>query len=65
MEFEDFLEEMWINMKRAGVRSKYDPRTLIYVSMAMMNYPGTLLPSRKKELLPMKLMAQIGRLFRM
>lgn len=63
--FEDFIEEMCVNMKEAGVQSKYDPRTLIYMSMAMMDYPSTLRPSRKRELLPMKLMARVGRLLRM
>lgn len=65
MRFEDFIEEMCGNMDRAGIRSKYDPRTLIYMSMAMMDYPETLRPSRKRESVPMKVMAKVGRLFRM
>ncbi len=65
MKFEDFIEEMCVNMEKAGIRTKYDPRTLIYMSMAMMDHPETLRPSRKRELLPMRLMARVGRLLRM
>ena len=54
-----------VNMETAGVRSKYDPRTLVYMSMAMMDYPETLRPSRKRELMPMRLMARAGRFLRM
>ena len=62
MGFEDFIQQMCGDMDRAGIKSQRDPRTLIYMSMAMMDFPETLVPTRKRELWPMKVMAAIGRL---
>jgi len=64
MRFEEFIEKMSRNMADAGVTSKRDPRVLIYMSMGMMEFSETLRPSRKRERLPMKVMARVGRLFR-
>ena len=65
MRFEEFIETMSVNMAKAGVKRKRDPRVLIYMSMGMIEFKETLTPSRKRELLPMKLMAAVGRLLKM
>ena len=62
MRFEDFIQQMSENMERAGVKSKRDPRALLYLSMAMMNFPETLRPARRRERIPMEFLARIGRL---
>ena len=65
MQFEKFIEMTSRRMASAGVRSKRDPRALIYLSMGMIEFSGTLSPSRKRELVPMQVMACVGRLLRM
>ncbi len=65
MEFEDFIQSMAENMSRAGVRSKRDPRALLYMSMAMAEYSETLYPARRRESIPMALMARVGRALRL
>ena len=65
MRFDDFIEQMAGNMAAAGIRSRRDPRTLIYMSMSFVEFSETLRPSRKRERLPMQVMAGVGRLFRM
>ena len=60
--FEDFIQQMSEDIERSGSRSERDPRTMIYMSMAMMDFPETLVPTRKRDRWPMKIMATIGRL---
>jgi hypothetical protein len=49
-------------LRAAGIRRKRDPRVLVYLSMVMLEYGDTLFPGRRRERLPMRALAQIGRL---
>lgn len=61
MQFEEFIERVSGTLRAAGVKSERDPRTLTYMSMAMMDFPDTLRPARKRERIPMQALAWIGR----
>ena len=65
MQFEDFIQQMCESMDSAGIKSKPDPRTLIYMSTVMMAFPETLQPSRRLERIPMKVLARVGQLLGM
>lgn len=65
MGFEDFIQGMCESMQRAGIKSKRDPRTLLYLSMAFMEFTETLRPARKRELILMAAMAKVGQLLRL
>lgn len=65
MRFEDFIQTMSENMRRAGVKGKRDPRALLYMSMAMTEFSETLRPTRKRERIPMEAMAKVGRILRL
>jgi len=63
--FEDYIEHICRLLSARGISRKNDPRVPIYLSMLMLEYPDTLVPSRAPVRLGMKAMARIGRLFRM
>ena len=60
--FEEFIESMACTLKAAGISSRRDPRVPVYLSMVMGDFSDTLVPGRKRERIPMRAMAQIGRL---
>ena len=62
LRFEDFIERMSTTLRAAGVTRKRDPRVPIYLSAIMLDYPETLVPGRRRELLPMRALAQLSRL---
>jgi len=62
LRFEDFIERMSTTLRSAGVTRKRDPRVPLYVSMIMLDFDETLAPGRRRELLPMRVLARIGRL---
>jgi mannose-6-phosphate isomerase-like protein (cupin superfamily) len=62
MRFEDFIERTSATLRAAGVKRKRDPRTLLYFSMVMLDFDDTLVPGRRRERLPMKALARIGRM---
>ena len=62
--FEAFVERTHNALARAGVKSGRDPRVPLYISTFFMAYPETLVPSRRRDRIPMKAMAGIGRLLR-
>lgn len=62
VDFEQFIEEVHDALHKAGVKSRRDPRVALYMSTFFMKYPETLVPSRRRERIPMKAMAGIGRL---
>jgi quercetin dioxygenase-like cupin family protein len=62
--FEDFIEHMNRLLRARGVRSRRDPRFLIYLSMVMLEYPETLVPGRARERAGLKALAGLGRLLR-
>lgn len=63
--FEDYIEWIQTSLAGAGVKSKWDPRVLVYLSMAMMEFSDTLRPSRQREAIPMRGLNRIGRLLRL
>ncbi len=65
MQFEDFIQQMCESMDSVGAKRPRDPRALIYTSMAMMAFPETLQLSRKRDRIPMQVLAGIGRLLGM
>lgn len=62
VDFEEFIAGACEAFKRAGVKGKRDPRVPIYISTFFMKYPETLVVSRRRERIPMKAMAAVGRL---
>ncbi|MBK8293657.1 MAG: cupin domain-containing protein [Solirubrobacterales bacterium] len=65
MRFESFIQEASENMRNAGIKAKRDPRVLLYLSMAMMKFSETLRPSRRRERIPMLMLAKFGQLLRL
>ena len=65
MRFEDFIERMYATLHAAGVKSKRDPRLLIYLSMVMLAFGDTLVPGRRRERIPMQALARLGKLLRL
>ena len=64
VDFEEFIEGVCGALQKAGVRGGRDPRVALYLSTFFMKYPETLIVSRRRERIPMKAMAGIGRLLR-
>jgi mannose-6-phosphate isomerase-like protein (cupin superfamily) len=62
MEFEEFIERTCAKLREAGVKGGRDPRVPIILSTTMHQYPETLYPGRRRERIPMTVMAAIGRL---
>jgi quercetin dioxygenase-like cupin family protein len=63
--FEDYIEETNRSLKAAGVKSKRDPRLLMVLSAVMFQYGDTLAPARRRERIPMQVLARIGGLLRL
>jgi mannose-6-phosphate isomerase-like protein (cupin superfamily) len=63
--FEDFIERTYKTLRAAGVKSKRDPRLLMCLSMVMLQFGDTLVPGRRRERIPMRAMAGLGRLLRL
>jgi oxalate decarboxylase/phosphoglucose isomerase-like protein (cupin superfamily) len=62
MEFEAFIERLSRTLRAAGVKRKRDPRVPLYVSMVMLDYDDTLFPGRRRERIPMRVLARLARL---
>ena len=65
MRFEEFLERTCQNLNAAGIKGSRDPRIPMILSASMLRYPETLAPGRRREMIPMRVMAAIGRLLRL
>ena len=65
LRFEEYIERVHDSIDEAGITSKRDPRALLMISMVMFDYPETLAPARRRERIPMRLMASLGRLLRL
>ncbi len=65
MQFEDFIERASANLKAAGVSGGRDPRVPMILSAAILRYPTTIVPGRRREMIPMRIMAGLGRLLRL
>lgn len=64
MNFEQFIERTHHALTKAGVKGSRDPRFLLYISTFFMAYPETLVPSRRRERIPMKVLGGLGHLLR-
>jgi quercetin dioxygenase-like cupin family protein len=61
MRFEDFIERTCTTLNAAGITRKRDPRVPLYLSMIMLDFDETLAPGRRRERLPMQVLARIAR----
>jgi quercetin dioxygenase-like cupin family protein len=61
MRFEDFIECTCRTLSAAGVTRKRDPRVPLYLSKVMLDFDETLAPGRRRERLPMQVLARIAR----
>jgi quercetin dioxygenase-like cupin family protein len=64
LDFEEFIERMSSTLSDAGVKGKRDPRVPMLLSALMLAYPETLGLPRRRERIPMKFAAGLGRLLR-
>jgi hypothetical protein len=62
MRFEDFIERTCTSLRAAGITRRRDPRVPLYLSKAMLDFDETLAPGRRRERLPMHVLARIARL---
>ena len=60
--FDVFIEDMQRTLADAGVTSKRDLRVPMLLSRVMLAYPDTLRPGRRREAVPMRIMAAASRL---
>jgi quercetin dioxygenase-like cupin family protein len=63
LRFEEFIQRVNESMKETGITRPRDPRIPVCLSSVMLEYSETLVPSRQRELIPMKAMAAAGKLF--
>ena len=61
MRFEEYIQEIHDTLDGAGITRKLDPRLPVYLSAIMLDYPETLAPSRTRERIPMRALAQLAR----
>ena len=61
LRFEDFIEKTSRTLQDAGVRRRRDPRVPVYLSMTMIEFEETLTVARRRERIPMRSLAWIGR----
>jgi quercetin dioxygenase-like cupin family protein len=59
--FEEFIERMSTTLAAKGVKGKRDPRVMPLLSAVMLDYPDTLVPGRRREAVPMRALAALGR----
>ena len=64
MRFEDFIERMYTVLGEVGVKGRRDPRLWMCLSSVMLSFPETLIPARRRERIPMRALAGLGRLLR-
>lgn len=62
LRFEAFIECTSTTLNAAGITRKRDPRVALYLSKIMLDHQETLAPGRRRERLPMELLARIARL---
>lgn len=63
--FEQFIERTSESLRAIGAKSKRDPRVFMCLSMTMLDFDDTLIPSRRRERIPMQALAALGRLLRL
>ncbi len=62
MRFEEYIERVHDTLEAAGIERKRDPRVLLYLSMLMLEFDDTLAPGRRRERIPIRTLARLGRL---
>lgn len=62
LRFEQYIASIHRTLKKAGITRKRDPRIPVYLSMLMLEYDETLRPGRRRERLPIRALARLGRL---
>lgn len=65
LRFEEFIERMHDSLEQVGVKGRRDPRLFMVLSSVMLRYPETLVPSRRRDRVPMRILAGVGRLLRL
>jgi mannose-6-phosphate isomerase-like protein (cupin superfamily) len=63
--FEDFIQSAAGALEAAGVKGLRDPRVPMIMAMQFQKFPDTLALGRKRERIPMDVMAATGRLLRL
>ena len=58
--FEDFIETVGASLEQIGVTRKRDPRIAICLSAAFFEFEETLVPSRRRDRIPMRLLSGLG-----
>jgi hypothetical protein len=61
MGFEDFIAAMHGALRAAGVTRSRDPRIPLVLSRVMLEHDATLAPGRRRERIPMRLLAALSR----
>lgn len=61
MGFEDFIAAMRDALRDAGVRRPRDPRIPLILSRVMLRFDDTLAPGRRRERIPMRVLAALAR----
>jgi quercetin dioxygenase-like cupin family protein len=65
LRFEQFIERANATLAAAGVKGGRDPRLPVYMSMLFAEFPETLQTPRRRERIPMGVLARLGRLLRL
>ncbi len=60
--FEVFIERTCATLRAAGVRRPRDPRIPILLSKVMLEFDDTLAPGRRRERIPMRVLAGLAKL---
>ncbi len=58
--FEEFIERVGSSLREAGVTRKRDPRIAVCLSTAFFEFEDTLIPSRRRDRIPMEMMSRLG-----
>lgn len=65
LRFEEFIESTCANLRAAGINGGKDPRVPMILSASFFRFPETLELPRRRERIPMRVMAGVGRLLRL
>jgi quercetin dioxygenase-like cupin family protein len=61
MGFEDFIAAMYDALRAAGITRPRDPRIPLVLSRVMLEHDATLAPGRRRERIPMRVLAALSR----
>jgi quercetin dioxygenase-like cupin family protein len=65
MRFEEFIERTSGSLRAARITRKRDPRVFMCLSKVMLRYGETLVPSRRRDRIPMQGLAWLGGVLRL